>query len=529
MYNQKKKIMNQVEILETPVKSEGDKKEYRMIKLQNGLKALLIKTHTDTESENDNDENRAAASLMVSVGSFDEPREIGGLAHFLEHMIFMGNAKYPEESGFNDFVSANGGRRNAMTSDEFTLYFFDIFEESLAEGLDRFAMMFISPLLSKNAMQREREAVDSEYQMALSNEGARILALFKLLIKDSHPASQFDFGNLRTLKDEISDENLHAALLEFYKKYVANKMYVCVQSKRNLDEIQAMVMEKFSAIRSDNGADHNPHRRNAFNFDKIIKPDFYQKIFYVKPRIAKKALVLTWVLPPQVSNYKCQPLSHISRIFENSGEGGIASWLKERNLTVNFSMHSESEGIGFNYDFCIARLVMELTDNGMENIETVLSAVYSYLLLLKTVPIEEHKRLFEEDQKALEISFKFHQEHSPITNVRVNGTNFMYLNDIDVLQVSLTPHFNEHAILDVINHMNEMRFNVMFLSDKYGNYVKKESYFETEYDDLPFPDSYKVLWETRKLNNEFFFPKPNPYEAKNFDIKVIDEESPVSC
>lgn len=160
--------MSQVEVLETPIKSEGDKKEYRLVKLQNGLKALLIKTYTD---ENQTEESNAAASLTVAVGSFDEPKNVGGLAHFLEHMVFMGNEKYRGESEFNDFVTANGGRRNAMTSDEFTLYYFDIQENAFSEGLDRFSQIFISPLLSKSAMQRERESVDSEYQMALSSEG----------------------------------------------------------------------------------------------------------------------------------------------------------------------------------------------------------------------------------------------------------------------------------------------------------------------------------------------------------------------
>ncbi|KAG5680610.1 hypothetical protein PVAND_010104 [Polypedilum vanderplanki] len=516
--------MNKVEILETPIKSEGDKKEYRLIKLKNGLKALLIKTFTDVD-KTDPDENCASASLMVSIGSFHEPREIGGLAHFLEHMIFMGNRKYPEESGFNDFVTANRGRRNAMTSDEFTLYFFDSFEEAFPEALDRFANMFISPLLSKNAMQREREAVDSEYQMAISNEGARILSIFKLLIKDTHPASQFDFGNLRTLKDEISDDDLHAALLEFFKLYVANKMCVCVQSKRSLDEIQALVIEKFSDIPSDSDVPY-VMPTTEFNFDKLIKPQFYEKIFYVKPKIAKKGIVITWVLPQQITNNQCKPLNHISKIFENSGEGGIASWLKEQNLTINFNMHSESEGIGFNHNFSIARLVMELTDHGMENIEMILKAIFSYLLMLKETPVEEHRRIFEAEQKSAEISFKYHQESSPITNVRNYGTNFLYNDDIDLLRTSLTPQFSEHAITEVINHMNELRFNLLFLSEKYENYTKKESYFDTEYDELDFPEAYKKLWYNRKLNEAFFLPKPNPFEANNYEIKVNEEESP---
>jgi nardilysin len=518
--------MDQVEVLETPIKSEGDKKEYRLIKLKNGLKALLMKTHTDADKK-DSDENRAAASLMVSIGSFHEPASVGGLAHFLEHMIFMGNGKYPDESGFNDFVSANGGRRNAMTSDEFTLYFFDIFEDSFPEALDRFANMFISPLLSKNAMQREREAVDSEYQMAISNEGARILSILKLLISESHPASQFDFGNLRTLKDEISNENLHAALLDFFKLYVANKMCLCVQSKRSLDDLQALVVEKFSTVPSESGLPY-VMETTSFDFNRLVKPHFYEKIFYVKPKIAKKGLVMTWVLPQQISNNDCKPLNHVAKIFENSGEGGIASWLKEQNLTINFSMHSESEGVGFNHDFSIARLVMELTDHGLENIEIVLNAIFSYLLMLKEMPVEEHKRLFEQDQKSSEISFKYHQESSPSSNVRNYGTNFLYYSDQDILRTSLTPQFNERAITEVISQMNELRFNLLFLSDKRESFGKKELYFQTEYDELDFPESYKKLWQNRKLNEAFYLPKPNPFEASSYEMKVNEEESPVS-
>lgn len=114
---------SEVEVLESPIKSEGDKKEYRLIRLPNGLKSLLIKKNDEGVSDN---EILAAANMTVGVGSFDEPANIGGLAHFLEHMLFMGSEKYPEESGYNQFISANGGTDNAMTENEFTTYFFDV-------------------------------------------------------------------------------------------------------------------------------------------------------------------------------------------------------------------------------------------------------------------------------------------------------------------------------------------------------------------------------------------------------------------
>lgn len=46
----------------------------------------------------------AACSLTIGVGSFSDPEDIPGLAHFLEHMVFMGSEKYPQENGFDEFI-----------------------------------------------------------------------------------------------------------------------------------------------------------------------------------------------------------------------------------------------------------------------------------------------------------------------------------------------------------------------------------------------------------------------------------------
>ena len=49
-------------------------------------------------------ERMAAASLCVKVGSFSDPSDIPGLAHFLEHMAFMGSHKFPQENAFDEFL-----------------------------------------------------------------------------------------------------------------------------------------------------------------------------------------------------------------------------------------------------------------------------------------------------------------------------------------------------------------------------------------------------------------------------------------
>ena len=117
--------------------SPDDARRYQYFTLDNQLKVLLI---------SDADAEKAAASLDVHVGSRYDPATRQGLAHFLEHMLFLGTKKYPDADGYQKFISENGGSHNAYTSFEHTNYYFDIDNASLAPALDRFSDFFVSPL-----------------------------------------------------------------------------------------------------------------------------------------------------------------------------------------------------------------------------------------------------------------------------------------------------------------------------------------------------------------------------------------------
>lgn len=101
--------------------------------------SCYISGDASSDSSSDNDIplncNQSAAALCVGVGSFSDPKDVQGLAHFLEHskavfdwillfftalllVVFMGSSKYPEENGFDAFVSKHGGYSNACTDVE---------------------------------------------------------------------------------------------------------------------------------------------------------------------------------------------------------------------------------------------------------------------------------------------------------------------------------------------------------------------------------------------------------------------------
>lgn len=70
-----------------------------------------------------------------------DPKNVKGLAHFCEHMLFLGTEKYPNENDYNKFLSEHGGSSNAATYPDHTIYYFDVVPEHLSNALDRCVIM----------------------------------------------------------------------------------------------------------------------------------------------------------------------------------------------------------------------------------------------------------------------------------------------------------------------------------------------------------------------------------------------------
>ena len=117
---------------------------------------------------------KAAAAMAVSAGSLADPPTLPGLAHYLEHMLFMGSTKFPDENDYDAFLSKHGGSSNAYTDMEETVFYFDAVPAALLPALDRFAQFFTCPLVKADALEREVGAVDNEFSGVLQSDGCRL-------------------------------------------------------------------------------------------------------------------------------------------------------------------------------------------------------------------------------------------------------------------------------------------------------------------------------------------------------------------
>nr|CAD7434187.1 unnamed protein product [Timema monikensis] len=226
------------------VKSAEDKRQYRALELSNHMKVLLI---SDTSTD------KSAASMDVNVGHMSDPQGLPGLAHFLEHMLFLGTDKYPAENEYNKFLSEHGGGSNACTFSDHTNYYFDIVPEQLPGALDRFAQFFLCPLFTESATEREVNAVNSEHEKNVPNDSWRMDQLEKSTARPEHPFSKFGTGNKETL-DTLPKEhgvNVRSELLAFHDAwYSSNMMALAVLGRESLDELEQLVVTLFSAVRN---------------------------------------------------------------------------------------------------------------------------------------------------------------------------------------------------------------------------------------------------------------------------------------
>lgn len=165
-----------------------------------------------------------------------DPKELPGLAHFCEHMLFLGTKKYPEVNSYNQYLSLNGGASNATTHPDHTNYYFDVDPDKLEGALDCFSQFFIAPLFTENVTEKELNAVHSEHEKNLANDLWRWDQMEKSSADPSHPYSKFGTGSRETLDIIPKQKNIDVRkeLLNFHNTwYSANIMALSVLGKGN--------------------------------------------------------------------------------------------------------------------------------------------------------------------------------------------------------------------------------------------------------------------------------------------------------
>ncbi|WP_314018616.1 pyrroloquinoline quinone biosynthesis protein PqqF [Stutzerimonas degradans] len=146
--------------------------------------------------------SQAAALVRVHAGAHDAPVAYPGLAHFLEHLLFLGSTGYPVEDSLMAFVQGCGGQLNASTRERHTDFFFQLSAENFQGGLQRLLDMLARPLLDPAAQLREREVLQAEYLARAQDSETLCDAAHGTALDTAHPFAAFHAGNRASLPVE---------------------------------------------------------------------------------------------------------------------------------------------------------------------------------------------------------------------------------------------------------------------------------------------------------------------------------------
>jgi len=414
------------------IKPDRDMSQYRWIKLENNLEVILVSTASDNS---DSDENSGAkveaASVHVQAGHFDDT--IPGLAHFHEHMLFLGTKKYPSEDDYEGFLSAHGGFCNAYTDMEDTNYYFsvtsqqdDINEtsEGLKGGLDRLANFFVEPMFEEDMVERELRAIDSEYRNGKTSDGWRNYQFLKSIANQKHPFSNFGCGNYETLSSLGTPVQ---ELKNFWSKYyTTSNMRLAVSGCSSLDALQHAVEETFGELAF---SDQSPRREkvnplslifpreNAIHDPKnpAFGPEQLGKSREVIPLLESRTLKVQFLTPPVYDPElrKTRPHRVLSHLIGHESPGSLHHLLNEKGFITGLSAGAALDAS----DFSLFSVSLSLTKNGMKAKDKVLDLIFQWIALIKKVATENPTLLAKYHNELQQIgmmNFKFREQGNPM-------------------------------------------------------------------------------------------------------------------
>lgn len=483
------------------VKSDNDHRAYRYLELPNQLRVLLI---------SDPDSDKAAASLDVNVGSGADPEAYPGLAHFLEHMLFLGTEKYPQAGEYQSFVSAHGGDHNAYTSFEHTNYFFDLDPRYLDEALDRFAQFFIAPLFTAEYVDREKNAVHSEFMAKIKDDQRKSLDVFKTVVNPRHPFSKFSVGNLETLDDTGKAVPLRQALIRFHKThYSANIMTLVVLGKESLDELEQLVSPKFSAI-PDYGISPQVIAEPLFEQGEHGLPLLVQ----IRPEKKQRTLTILFPTEDVLPLYRDKPLQYIGNILGHEGRGSLFSWLKAKGWA-----EALSAGTGLSYrGGATFNISIQLTKEGVDHPDEIVAAVFRAIKRIQETPHQAW--LYKEQRLLAEQSFRYQEIANPIHHVMSLASGMHYYAPQDSLRGPYIMGHYERTMIERFLADLQPQNSLVTLSAPDAEVDLQSVYYQTPYSIRPIDQKRLQSWATAQADDDIRFPEPNPFVAQNLHLKT---------
>jgi len=232
--------------------------------LPNGLKVYLLPV-----------KGAPVVTTMVAykVGSCDEDKDQTGLSHYLEHLLFKGTDKL-KPGDIDRMTQRNGGRNNAYTSEDMTVYHFDFAADRWKQGLEVEAdRMRQTKIDDKHEFQQEKGAVIAELKGGEDQPwDLEYKAILPLLYPKDAPYSHPVIGE----EKHVGAATAEIILRHYNKWYHPNNASLVIAGGFDPKDAMELVTKLFGKIPKSDLPDRKPTPKPSAR-DKQVRKEFTGK------------------------------------------------------------------------------------------------------------------------------------------------------------------------------------------------------------------------------------------------------------
>ena len=472
------------------------------IRLSNGLEAYLI---------SDPGVHQSCAAVAVEAGSWQDPEEYPGMAHFLEHMLFMGTKPYPNEAEYLTYITEHGGERNAYTTTDRTVYSFSINNDFFVEGLDRFSHFFIDPLFQQGSVGRELKNIDQEHGKNLDHDGWRAWMILKETGNQNHPNVKFSTGNAATLGGIPQ-----SALKKWYEThYSANIMHLVMISPMPIEEMIELASSKFSRVVNRNIA------KASYPFD-ILSEQQKGHFLYITPVKDIKNFSMIWQLPRELAlDVDTHATALVAYVLSNDTQNSLYEELKREKLIESISVSVDPFSVEchiFNIDF-------SLTEYGMKHLDMICERTFQAIARIKEIGIPKY--IFDEHQKLALMNYE-HQSRDDAFTMATEIAGELTREKIETYPQKqvLATRYDTAQIQALLNVLSpETALYLVSADPKLTGVLptSHEKWMNAPYSLKPTDHEKLIAWSSCDPHPRVDVPSPNPYFPDSLALVPIED------
>ena len=267
-------------------------------------------------------------SLWVNVGSANEPDNINGMAHFLEHMVFKGTKRIVSGE-FERRIEERGAVTNAATSQDYTHYYITTAPKDFASLAPLQIDVVLNSLIPDDAFSREKLVVLEEIRRSDDNPRRRTFAQAMQTAFDRLPYRRPVLGEFDVIS-QLQPQQMRDFHTSWYQP---NSITAVAVGNLPVDELIKIVADGFTESTNPLPVINHPPLANALKeepaFTEIVRHELKDD------SLQQARLVMVWRVPGLSNLQETYALDVLAAILGSGRTSRLVRDLREEKGLVS--------------------------------------------------------------------------------------------------------------------------------------------------------------------------------------------------